>query len=99
MHTKQLLHVHYCYQNNTLGIIDSVIIILYNILCLFFFSSVLEFLDRSLTIPVQKVKRYSRVSQGQVECWHYTVNTREMQDDLLGDRESYTVPTLNYKPF
>ena len=65
----------------------------------FLLFSFVEFLDRSLTIPVQKVKRYSRVSQGQVDCWHYTVNTREMQDDLLGDRESYTVPTLNYKPF
>ena len=72
---------------------------LYTTKHVFLLFSVLEFLDRSLTIPVQKVKRYSRVSQGQVECWHYTVNTREMQDDLLGDRESYTVPTLNYKPF
>ena len=72
---------------------------MFRLIIFVFVFSFVEFLDRSLTIPVQKVKRYSRVSQGQVDCWHYTVNTREMQDDLLGDRESYTVPTLNYKPF
>ena len=60
----------------------------------------LEFLDRSLSIPVQKVKRRSRVSPtGKVDCWHYSVKTDEMHDDLLGDRSSYTVPTIDYKPF
>ena len=75
------------------------LITMFRVIILFLVFSFVEFLDRSLTIPVQKVKRYSRVSQGQVDCWHYTVNSREMHDDLLGDRESYTVPTLNYKPF
>ena len=59
--------------------------------------SFIDFLDRSLRISVRKVKRHSRVNQGQIECWHYAVKTQEKQDDLLGDRETYTVPTLKYR--
>ena len=61
--------------------------------------SYIEFLDRSLIIPVQKVQRYSAVYKGAVDCWLYTVKTEQTHDDLLGDRESYTVPALNYNHF
>ena len=63
------------------------------------FFSYVQFLDRSLIIPVQKVQRYSAVYKGAVDCWHYTVKTEQTHDDLLGDKESYTVPALNYNHF
>ena len=57
-------------------------------------SSVLEFEDHPISIPVHLVSRHSRSHHGTIDCWHYKVNTIGQTDDLLGDRDTYTVTKI-----